>query len=91
MRDDRRDGDPAPGDRWGLRTERASNAVSRFCLAWIDAGRDLGFGAAHLALRTAEDLSEAACPAPRDRDRAEPRPRTTQVETVEVRRRAPRA
>jgi hypothetical protein len=91
MRDDRRDRAPLREDRWGLRTERASNAVSRFCLAWIDAGRDLGFGAAHLALRTAEDLSETACPSPRERSQANSRPGTTEVETVEVRRRSRRA
>lgn len=90
MRDDRRDRDPATDDRWGLRTERASTAVSRFCLAWIDAGRDLSFGAAHLALRTAEDLSEAACPAPRERAASAPRPWAAEVETVEVRRRSRR-
>jgi hypothetical protein len=74
-------------DRWGLRTERASSAMSRFCLAWVDAARDLGFGGAHLALRTAEDLSEAACPSPRELA-ARPEPRSTQsVRTVEVRRR----
>jgi len=92
MRDDRRDRDPALDDRWGLRTERASTAVSRFCLAWIDAGRDLGFGAAHLALRTAEDLSEAACPSPRERPtRPDKGPVTTEVRTVEVSRRSRRA
>jgi hypothetical protein len=90
MRDDRRDRDPAPDDRWGLRSERASTAVSRFCLAWIDAGRDLGFGAAHLALHTAEDLSESVCPSPRDPGPAKAQPGTTQVETAEVRRRARR-
>jgi hypothetical protein len=50
-------------DSWGLRTDRAQRAFGRFCLSWIGASRQFGFGSAHLVLRTAEDLSEGLCPA----------------------------
>jgi hypothetical protein len=78
-------------DRWGLRTTRASSALGRFCTAWFDAGRDFGFGAAHLVLRTAEDLTDTACGGGRAASEPADRARTVETETVEVRRRAPRA
>jgi hypothetical protein len=71
MREDRYRRSRSVDDQWGLRTDRAQHAFSRFCLAWIGAGRELGFGSAYLALRTVDDLTEDLCPARRPRD--EPR------------------
>jgi hypothetical protein len=45
----------------GLRTGRAADAFSGFCLAWIDAGREIAFGSAQLLLDTADDLAAASC------------------------------
>ncbi|PVX28396.1 hypothetical protein DD559_02775 [Sphingomonas pokkalii] len=60
----RDDEDDAP---LNLRSERATNAFSDFCFAWLDAGRQITFGSARVMLRTADDLTAANCSAPRSR------------------------
>ncbi|HEX2762561.1 MAG TPA: hypothetical protein VHM92_01780 [Allosphingosinicella sp.] len=45
----------------GLRTGRAADAFSGFCLAWIDAGREIAFGSTQLLLDTADDIAAASC------------------------------
>lgn len=45
----------------GLRSGRAADAFSGFCLDWIDAGREIAFGSAQLLLDTADDLAAASC------------------------------
>lgn len=70
-------------DQWGLRTDRAQRAFGRFCLSWIGAGRQLGFGSAYLVLRTAEDLSENGCAGPA-REVEERRTSTTRTDDTGV-------
>jgi hypothetical protein len=64
MPERRRYRDRIVDDDWGLRTDRAQRAFGLFCLSWIDASRQLGFGSAYLALNTAEDLSRGLCAGP---------------------------
>ena len=83
MSERNRNRDRSVEDQWGLRTDRAQRAFGRFCLSWIGASRQLGFGSAHLMLRTAEDLSDGACPA-QAREVEERRTSTTRADDTGV-------
>lgn len=43
------------------RARRSSDNATRFCFAWIDAAREVTFGAARAVLDASEEISEDWC------------------------------